>query len=117
MLPDFGDFFVQRIGTEPIYLCVPGASPLIVTTDYKLFAISFVVEWEGQQLMGTLEYLGTKVGANRIALDLVDRNVHCQARPDLAYIAPESQERVVPFRLVEKLRALTHEDSSRIKAD
>ncbi len=116
MLPDFGDLFVQKIGTEPIYLCVPGACPLIVTTDNKLFAISFVVEWEGQQFMGTLEYLGRKADANCIALDLVDRNVYCQPRPDLAYIAPEIQQRVVPFRLVEKPRVLTHKDSSRIKA-
>jgi hypothetical protein len=72
------------------------AKPSIVTTDNKLFSISFVVEYDGQQMMGTLEYQGSPADAFKVANDLVTNGVYCQARPDQAYTTTDALERVVP---------------------
>ena len=116
LLPDFGSFHAQHIGTIPTHLLVAGAKPSIVTTDNKLFSISFVVEYDGQQMMGTLEYQGSKADAFKVANDLVTNGVYCQARPDLAYTTTDAQERVVPFRLIEEPKQLTSVARDRIEA-
>lgn len=117
MLPDFGSFWTQSIiGTMPFHLFTPGAKPIVMQTSKKLFAITFVVEHDGQRLMGTLETEGDWENALRTAEDLISSGVYCQARPDLAYVTTENSERVVPFRLYEKPEPLTQEAQNRIRA-
>jgi hypothetical protein len=116
MLPDFGSFYVQTIGTMPVHLVVSGADPTVLTVDNKLFAINFVVEWDEQRMMGTLEYLGTKADALKIAKQLVNTGVYCQAKPELAYITSDTNERVVPFRLYKNPEPLSQEAQDRIQA-
>ena len=116
MLPDFGTFYAQHIGTEPFHLVVPGAEPMVIETGKKLFAINFVAEIDGQRMMGTLEYSGTKEDAFRYANQLLSSGVRCRPRPDLAYMGIDGLQYIVPFRVCEEPKPLTQEAQDRIKA-
>ena len=111
---DFGQVYAQKSGTAPLHLYVPGSAPVVASSDDKLFSIGFSVQWGEQPLWGTLEVLGNVGDAIRTAKDLKHKGVYCQVRPDLSYISPETQIRVVPFRLVEA--PLSSSDSAKITA-
>ena len=115
MLPDFGTFYAQNIGTKPIHLFVPGASPTVMQSDNKLWAINFAVECDGQRMMGTIE-CDSRVDAMIVAKELVSTGVYCQARPDLAYTGVDGWQQVVPFRLYSEPKPLSPEASQRIEA-
>ena len=116
MLPDFGTFYAQNIGTEPVYLRVPGARPLVMESAKNLFCVNFVVEVDGQRMLGTLECSGTKEDAFRYANELLSSGVRCQARPDLHYIGIDDLQHVVPFRVYEEPKPLSQEAQDRLKA-
>ncbi len=116
MLPDFGTFYAQTIGTEPVHLFVPGARPIIMESAKNLFGINFVVEIDGQRMLGTLECSGTKENAFRYANELLSSGVRCQARPDLHYIGADDLQYIVPFRVCEELKPLSQEAQDRLKA-
>ncbi len=108
MLPDYGTFHAKNVGTKPFHLFVSSEGVTgILTTDHKLFVINFVVEFDSQRMMGTVEYLGTKTGAFEISKQLSSTGIYCQPRPDLAYTTLETNERVVPFRLYEEPQPLS----------
>ncbi len=108
MLPDYGTFHAKNVGTKPFHLFVSSEGVTgILTTDHKLFVINFVVEFDNQRMMGTVEYLGTKADALEIAKQLSSTGIYCQPRPDLAYTTLETNERVVPFRLYEEPQPLS----------
>ncbi len=116
MLPDFGSFYAQTVGTQPVHLLVAGANPLVLQSDTKVFAINFVVEWDAQRMMGTLEYLGSKTDALKVAKDLVSTGVWCEVRPDLAYTGVDGWQYVVPFRLYKEPELLSQQARDRIQA-
>ena len=116
MLPDFGTFYTQRIGNEPVNLVVPNAAPMVIKTAKKLFAINFVVEVGEQRMMGTLEYSGIKEDAFRYANQLLSLGVRCRPRPDLAYMGIDGLQYIVPFRVCEEPKPLSQEAQNRIKA-
>ncbi len=111
---DFGEFYAQELGTKPVYLCIPGSTPVVASSDDKLFSIGFSIQWGEQPFWGTLEVAGSASDALRIAEDLGSCGVYCQVCPDLSYISPETQIRVTPFRLVEA--PLSKSDSAKIAA-
>ncbi len=117
MLPDFGTFYAETIGTKPVHLFVSnGGVTGILTADHNLFAINFVVGLDSQRMMGTLEYFGTKADAFEIAKQLSSTGIYCQPRPDLAYTTLETNERVVPFRLYQEPEPLSQEACDRLQA-
>ncbi len=117
MLPDFGTFYAENIGTKPVRLFVSKEGVTgILTTDHKLFVINFVVEFDNQRMMGTVEYLGTKADALEIAKQLSSTGIYCQPRPDLAYTTLETNERVIPFRLYQEPEPLSQGAIERLQA-
>ncbi len=117
MLPDFGTFYAENIGTKPVRLFVSKEGVTeILTANQKLFAINFVVGVDSQRMMGTLEYLGTKTGAFEIAKQLSTTGIYCQPRPDLAYTTLETNERVIPFRLYQEPEPLSQGAIERLQA-
>jgi hypothetical protein len=96
MLPDFGSFYAQNIGTMPVHLFVSGANPMVMQSGEKLFAVTFVVEYDGQRMMGTIECGGNQADALKVAKELTSSGVYCQPRPDLAYTGIDGWQRVVP---------------------
>lgn len=117
MLPDFGSFYAQNLGTKPVHLLIPAGSVTgILTADNKLFGINFVAEFYGQRMMGTVESLGPKADALKVAKELVTTGVYCQVRPDLAYTGVDGWQHVVPFRLYKDPEPLSQEAQDRIQA-
>jgi hypothetical protein len=116
MLPDFGSFYAQNVGTMPVHLFVSGANPVVMQSGKKLFAVTFVVEYDGQRMMGTIECGGNQADALKVAKELTSSGVYCQPRPDLAYLGIDGWQRVVPFRLYREPEPLSQEASDRIQA-
>jgi hypothetical protein len=117
MLPDFGSFYVQTIGTKPVHLSIPeGSVTGILTADNKLFGINFVADFYGQRMMGTVEFFGAKADAMKVAKELVGTGVYCQVRPDLAYTGVDGWQHVVPFRLYKDPEPLSQEAQDRVQA-
>ena len=98
---DFGQSYAQELGTKPVYLCIPGSTPVVARSNDKLFSIGFSIQWGEQPFWETLEVAGSASDALRIAEDLGHKGVYCQVHPDLSYASLETQIRVTPFRLVE----------------
>jgi hypothetical protein len=115
LLPDFGSFYAQTVGILPVHLLVAGANPIVAQSAKNLFAVSFELEHSGQRMLGTIESVGTRADALKVAQELVTIGVYCQARPDLAYTTLETNERVIPFRLYQEPELLSQEACKRIQ--